>query len=172
MLQGREASFISRPALSRDGDHEVRSMDARRSLVAAGLLGFLGVALGAFGAHALKDWLATLADGPDRLAWWQTAVSYHLWHALLLFGAGLWRASTPAGSPVNGPLQGAAVACALGIALFSGSLYAMTLTGIRVLGAVTPLGGVAFLVAWGCIAWAALRRRAVADEPAPGAGQT
>lgn len=128
-------------------------MNDRLPLVAAGALGFLGVALGAFGAHALKTWLATLPDGVDRLAWWQTGVQYHIWHALLLVGIGVWLPSGPAG-----PLRVAAFAVVAGIVLFSGSLYAMTLTGVRVLGAVTPFGGVAFLVAWAALAIAAFRR--------------
>lgn len=127
-------------------------MNDRLPLALAGILGFLGVALGAFGAHALKSWLATLPDGADRLAWWHTGVQYHLWHALLLVGIGVWLPSGP-----SGPLRVAAIAVVAGIALFSGSLYAMTLTGVRVLGAVTPFGGVAFLVAWAALAIAAFR---------------
>jgi uncharacterized membrane protein YgdD (TMEM256/DUF423 family) len=114
---------------------------------AAGL-GFLAVALGAFGAHGLKSRLASLADGADRLEWWKTAAQYHLAHALALaLAAGLF-GDTRAG-------RAACVAFALGIALFSGSLYTMTLTGIRWLGAVTPLGGLALLAGWALLAAAA-----------------
>jgi uncharacterized membrane protein YgdD (TMEM256/DUF423 family) len=123
---------------------------SRFFLTAAGILGALGVGLGAFGAHGLKGWLKTLDDGADRLAWWHTGVQYHVWHALLLAAVGLVLAHTD-----STPARVAGVACLVGIALFSGSLYAMTFTGIRVLGAVTPLGGVAFLVAWIALAVAA-----------------
>jgi uncharacterized membrane protein YgdD (TMEM256/DUF423 family) len=112
----------------------------------AAALAFLGVALGAFGAHALKSRLS-----PDLLAVWHTGVLYHLVHALALFALALYaRATGPAGTAV--PITAPAVAFALGIALFSGSLYALALTGIRPLGAVTPFGGLAFLFAWGWIA--------------------
>lgn len=117
-------------------------------LVLGGVLGALGVGLGAFGAHALKTALETAEDGPARLAWWHTATQYHLWHALLIVALGVW--ATP------GRRVGAAgVSAAVGILLFSGSLYAMTLTGIRALGAVTPLGGAAFILAWLLVALAA-----------------
>ncbi|MET0283923.1 MAG: DUF423 domain-containing protein [Polyangiales bacterium] len=114
----------------------------------AASLGFLAVALGAFGAHGLKTRLGPLADGADRLAWWNTAAQYHLAHALALaLAAGLF-GDTRLG-------RSACVAFALGIALFSGSLYTMTLTGIRWLGAVTPLGGLGMLAGWALLAAAA-----------------
>jgi uncharacterized membrane protein YgdD (TMEM256/DUF423 family) len=113
--------------------------------IAAGL-GFLGVALGAFGAHALKARLS-----PDLLAVWQTGVLYHLIHALALLALALYaRAAGPGAGPVS--IAAPAAAFALGIVLFSGSLYALALTGIRPLGAVTPFGGLSFLFAWGWIA--------------------
>lgn len=116
-------------------------------LVLGGVLGALGVGLGAFGAHALKASLEAAEDGATRLAWWHTATQYHLWHALLIVALGVWGQS--------GRRVGAAGVCAaVGILLFSGSLYAMTLTGIRALGAVTPLGGAAFIVAWVLVALA------------------
>lgn len=113
----------------------------------AAALGFLGVALGAFGAHALKARLT-----PDLLAIWQTGVLYHLIHALALLALGLYARAAASPSPITVP------ACSFlaGIALFSGSLYALALTGIRPLGAITPFGGVAFLFAWGWIAIKAL----------------
>lgn len=108
----------------------------------AAALGFLGVALGAFGAHALKARLT-----PELLAVWQTGVLYHLIHALALLALALYaRAAAPAS--ITAP----AAALVLGIALFSGSLYALALTGIRPLGAITPFGGLSFLFAWGWIA--------------------
>lgn len=128
----------------------------RTALVAAGILGFLGVALGAFGAHALKGWLGAQPDGDVRLGWWQTGVQYHVWHALLLAVVGTWLTSAP--PALAGPLRVAAAGVLAGVVLFSGSLYAMTLSGVRALGAITPLGGVAFLVAWAALAVAAWRR--------------
>ncbi|MFO0582787.1 MAG: DUF423 domain-containing protein [Anaeromyxobacter sp.] len=107
----------------------------------------LAVAAGAFGAHALKARL-----GPDLLAIWDTGARYHLAHALGLFAVA-WAATR---------FPGAAVAWAgwllvLGTVLFSGSLYALALSGVRALGAVTPFGGVAFIAGWLCLAWAAWR---------------
>ena len=121
-------------------------------LLLAGLNGFLAVALGAFGAHGLKGRLEPLADGALRLGWWQTAAQYHLAHALALGLVALLADRVGGGLP-----RTAGWAFQVGILLFSGSLYAMTLGGVRALGAVTPLGGVALLVGWACVAMAALR---------------
>jgi len=114
--------------------------------------GFTAVALGAFGAHALRGRLQGAADGAQRLEWWHTAASYHLAHAVALGIAALVleRATSAAASA-------AGWAFLLGILLFSGSLYAMSLSGVRALGAVTPFGGLAFLVGWGSLFWAALK---------------
>lgn len=124
-----------------------------RSLAIAGILGFLAVALGAFGAHGLEGWLSTLPEGAKRLAWWHTGVQYQLWHALLLVGIGLWRRTDDSKA-----LQVATVLVFAGCVLFSGSLFAMTLSGIKMLGAITPLGGLAFLGAWLCVVIAARRQ--------------
>ncbi|MCL4761848.1 MAG: DUF423 domain-containing protein [Burkholderiales bacterium] len=122
-------------------------MTARAALVAGSLLLFAAVALGAFGAHALKARLT-----PDLQGVWQTAVQYHAWHALALLAVGLVLLVRPqAGAGLAGWLFVA------GIVLFSGSLYAMALTGVRGLGAVTPFGGVAFLAGWLAFAWSAWR---------------
>jgi len=120
----------------------------RTALQLAGLLGFLGVALGAFGAHGLKKALAGKPDEAQRHAWWQTAAHYHLIHALAigLAAAVHGHGHTSAGWLFLG-----------GIVLFSGSLYLMTLTGIRALGAVTPFGGLLFLAGWVAIGVEALR---------------
>lgn len=118
-------------------------------LVLAGVLGFAGVALGAFGAHGLEGWLAGAEDGAKRLEWWETGTHYHLVHALaigLAAIAGRSRAQSVA-----------AIAFAIGVLLFSGSLYAMTLGAPRILGAVTPFGGVSFLVGWIALAWCGVR---------------
>lgn len=119
----------------------------RTALLLASLAGFSGVALGAFGAHGLKSRLASRPDGEQRLAWWQTGAQYHLVHALAIGLA----AARP--SPMH---HGSALAPWLfvaGIALFSGSLYTMALTGVRKLGAVTPLGGLAFLAGWAALGY-------------------
>jgi uncharacterized membrane protein YgdD (TMEM256/DUF423 family) len=123
-------------------------MSARLALTLAALLLFAAVGLGAFGAHALKARLA-----PDMLAIWQTAVQYHAWHALALLAIGLYMMHRP-DAPVIGVAAWLFVA---GIALFSGSLYALALSGTRALGAITPFGGVAFLAGWLAFAWAAWR---------------
>ncbi|MBK7151703.1 MAG: DUF423 domain-containing protein [Sandaracinaceae bacterium] len=117
----------------------------RALMMMAGVHGFLAVALGAFGAHGLRASLAELEDGARRLEWWSTAAQYHLVHALAIGVAALLMARAP------GPAAVAGVAFSVGAVLFSGSLYTMTLTGIRGLGAVTPLGGLAFLVGWAAL---------------------
>jgi uncharacterized membrane protein YgdD (TMEM256/DUF423 family) len=108
------------------------------------VLGFLGVALGAFGAHALKDRLS-----PAALQIWNTAVLYHLLHAVALLALGLY-ARTAGGADV----KTAAGLFLAGVAVFSGSLYALALSGIKPLGAVTPIGGLCFLAGW---AWLAVK---------------
>ncbi|MBK9606245.1 MAG: DUF423 domain-containing protein [Betaproteobacteria bacterium] len=122
-------------------------MPARLTLFAAAIAMAFAVALGAFGAHALKARLAA-----DALAVWQTAVQYHAWHALGLLGIGLWQRQ----APESCALRVAALLLAAGIVLFSGSLYALALTGARGLGAVTPFGGIAFIAGWLALAKAAL----------------
>ena len=124
----------------------------RLFLVLAGVFGFLGVALGAFGAHGLKGRLEAAADGAQRLGWWQTGAQYHLIHALALVAAA-YLASRSAGTAASV----AGYCFAGGIVLFSGSLYVMTLTGVRVLGAVTPFGGLLMLVGWAAVVVAALK---------------
>jgi len=109
----------------------------------AAVLAFLGVALGAFGAHALRDRLS-----PALLQVWNTAVLYHLLHAVALFALGLFMRATGA------QLATGAWLLTAGVIVFSGSLYALALSGIKPLGAITPLGGVLFLAGW---AWLALK---------------
>lgn len=124
----------------------------------------LAVALGAFGSHALKTRL-----GPDLLAVWHTAVTYQMAHALGLLFIGLLLQHHNAASLANPQnptpssqtrqprqthlLQRAALLMLAGIVIFCGSLYLLALTGQRWLGAITPLGGVAFLSAWATLAW-------------------
>ena len=127
-------------------------MTERFLLALAGANGFLAVTLGAFGAHGLKARLSGLSDGLQRLGWWETAAHYHLMHALAL---GLCAQLLARG--LGTAVQAAGVCFTLGILLFSGSLYAMTLTGITKLGMITPLGGLLFLAGWTAIVVAALR---------------
>lgn len=106
--------------------------------------------MGAFGAHGLEGYLAGLEDGVQRLEWWHTAAHYHLIHSVALAVVALIALEPRSGSQ---SLSGAAFLG--GILVFSGSLYAMTLTGVRVLGAITPIGGLLFLVGWATLARAA-----------------
>lgn len=121
----------------------------RSITLAAGLLGFLGVALGAFGAHALKATL--LANG--QLDSWKTAVFYQLIHAVALLALAGWRDAQAAS-------VGKIAACWIGgVVLFSGSLYWLALGGpIKLLWPFTPLGGVALLVGWGILIFTARKR--------------
>ena len=120
-------------------------MDKNFLLIGA-LGGFTGVALGAFGAHALRSRLSA-----DMLAVFETGVRYQMYHALAIIAVGL----------ILGRMGGWLFATAgwlftAGIVLFSGSLYLLALTGVTTFGAITPLGGLAFLAGWACLAVAAL----------------
>ena len=108
---------------------------------------FLAIALGAFGAHGLRQRLS-----PDMLAIFETGVRYHVYHALALLAVA-WVADKNPESFANA----AGWAFILGIAVFSGSLYILSISGIRWLGAVTPFGGVALLVGWVLLFLAAAR---------------
>ncbi len=119
-------------------------MTARLAATIGALLGALGVILGAFGAHALRAHLE-----PHDLETFETAVRYQMYHAVALFGAA-WLLSRNA--PYAAPAAWAFVA---GVAIFSGSLYLLVATGQRWLGAVTPLGGLAFIAGWLLLALAA-----------------
>jgi uncharacterized membrane protein YgdD (TMEM256/DUF423 family) len=114
-------------------------------LLIGGLAGFISVAFGAFGAHALRGRLS-----PEMLAVFETAVRYQMYHALAVLVVGLIMAR------LGGWLFAAAGwLFTAGIVLFSGSLYALALTGVTTLGAITPLGGLAFLAGWACLIVAA-----------------
>ena len=102
---------------------------------------------GAFGAHGLKEIL-----GDKELEWWRTAVRYQAWHSLGLFVVHFLSAGAP-----GRLLRAAGILFLVGIILFSGSLYAMSLTEIRVLGAVTPIGGLSWTVGWILLAVASTR---------------
>ena len=121
---------------------------AKIFLAAGGLAALVAVALGAFGAHALKGRLS-----PELLTVWHTAVEYHLFHALGLLAVGLVAAQLAESTL----LKWSGWLMLAGIVLFSGSLYALALTGLRWLGAVTPAGGVAFIAAWALFVIAILR---------------
>ncbi len=120
-----------------------------RTFVAIGaLLGGLAVAAGAFGAHALEGRLSL-----ERMDVYQTAARYQMYHALALVGVGILArtfTARPAGLAYAGWLFVA------GVLVFCGTLYALAFGAPRWLGAVTPLGGVAFIGGWACLAWAAL----------------
>ena len=120
-------------------------MDKTFLLIGA-VTGFLAVMLGAFGAHGLRARLS-----PEMMAVFETGVRYQMYHALAILAVGLMIPN------LGGWLiRMSGWAFAIGIVLFSGSLYALALTGVTVLGAVTPLGGLAFLIGWACLVVAAL----------------
>jgi uncharacterized membrane protein YgdD (TMEM256/DUF423 family) len=138
-------------------------MQSRHFIALAALCMLLAVAAGAFGAHALRAVLSA-----DLLAVWQTAVLYQMVHGLGLLAIGILLMHTQATQATQATpptpqrlLRWSGVAMLLGIVLFSGSLYLLALTGIRGLGAITPFGGLAFLFAWGCLAWWAWRASVV-----------
>jgi uncharacterized membrane protein YgdD (TMEM256/DUF423 family) len=113
-------------------------VNSGRTLAVAGLLLALATASGAFGAHALKGHLPA-----GRLELWETAVRYHFLQALGLLGVGLTLRALDSGA-----LRAAAALIAVGIVLFSGSLYALALGAPRALGVLTPLGGLSWIIAW------------------------
>jgi uncharacterized membrane protein YgdD (TMEM256/DUF423 family) len=119
----------------------------RPFFVVGAVFGALGVAAGAFGAHALKARLA-----PEMLAVFETGVRYQLVHALGLLAVS-WAGTRWASAFIHA----AGWMFAVGILLFSGSLYVMCLTGARALGAITPIGGAAFIAGWLLLAWGAWR---------------
>lgn len=120
-------------------------MPAGGLLILAALSGATGVALGAFGAHALKARLVANAT----LSTWETAVQYHLVHALALLVLAVWlRVALPNTAGGLGSVSTAGLLFFVGILLFSGSLYGLALGGPRWLGPVTPLGGLCFIVGW------------------------
>jgi uncharacterized membrane protein YgdD (TMEM256/DUF423 family) len=124
-------------------------MKPRPTLLAAGLLGLTGVALGAFGAHALRD---TLLERGMTTAW-ETASRYQLLHAVALLGAAVCLRT---GSVASQRWLGRAALCwTVGTIIFAGSLYALALGGPRWLGPVTPVGGLALMAGWICVVVAA-----------------
>ncbi len=124
-------------------------MHARTTLMIAAIAGFLAVALGAFGAHGLKNLVSA-----DMLKVYQTGVQYHLVHATVLLGLGVWQAVNRQAA-VAIWLSRASWLMIIGLLLFSGSLYLLTMTGIRPLGIITPFGGTSWLAGWVCVLLAA-----------------
>jgi uncharacterized membrane protein YgdD (TMEM256/DUF423 family) len=118
----------------------------RSALIVAAISGALAVGLGAFGAHGLRSWVT-----PERLEIWRTAVQYQMFHTLALLVVGL------VGAELD--VRWTRRLFTLGILVFSGSLYLLVLTGLGVLGAVTPVGGLALIAGWLALAWAAWQRR-------------
>jgi len=121
----------------------------RTFLAIAAIAGGLAVAAGAFGSHALAERLP-----PERLSAFETGARYLMFHALALAAVALALGRWPSAA---GWIQASGWCFVAGMLLFSGSLFMLTLTGVRWLGAITPLGGVAFLLGWGCLLVAAVR---------------
>jgi len=117
-------------------------------LISAGIFGFLSVAFGAFGAHSLKN----ILDDYGRSIY-EKAVLYQMFHTMALFAVGLMQYFDKEAS-----LSGAGWGFFIGIFLFSGSLYLLAVTGIKWLGAVTPVGGLAFLFGWFWLVWTLAKR--------------
>lgn len=124
-------------------------------LAACGLLGFSGVGLGALGAHALRDRL-----NPDKLRAWNTAVQYQLLHTVCIFSVAL-ATKSPAmqaalGKAAVSRLKLASHLWLAGLLMFSGSIYGLVLTEIKILGPITPIGGLAMMAGWLAVAAAAI----------------
>ncbi|MEM8737120.1 MAG: DUF423 domain-containing protein [Planctomycetota bacterium] len=142
-------------------------MSPRQILIGAGVVGLTGVLAGAFGAHGL----ASRGVSAEALGWWETGARYQLGHAAVLLGCGVWAARTDRGAGAQRRLLGvAAWAFLLGVAVFAGTLYAMTLGAPRWLGAVTPVGGLSLMVGWGLLAaagwWERKAERGATDNDA------
>ncbi len=115
------------------------------------VFGLIGVALGAFGTHGLR---AYFDANPSLEATFETGIQYHLIHALALIGTA-WAANTFTGNRSRRWTRAAGWLFVMGIILFSGSLYVLSMANVRFMGAVAPLGGVSFITGWACLAIAA-----------------
>lgn len=124
-------------------------MSPKAAIIIGSMLGFLSVATGAFGAHAWKSFLTET----NRLATFETAVQYQMYHALAIILTGILGFILP-----KTDFSLVTLLFLLGILIFSGSLYLLCASGIRWLGAITPLGGTAFLAAWLLLAWKLFRQ--------------
>jgi uncharacterized membrane protein YgdD (TMEM256/DUF423 family) len=135
-------------------------MTANFPLVAGSLLGAVAVGLGAFGAHWLRDavthWGLDGAEQSRRLEIWDTAVRYQMYHALALLAVGVLAGRT--GTDMTRPLVVATWLFVAGVAIFSGCLYALVVTGLKVLGAIVPIGGTALIAGWLVLAYAVVSR--------------
>lgn len=123
-------------------------MNNRNVLLLGAILMALAVLLGAFGAHALKNSLS-----PEMLAVYKTGVEYQFYHALGLLAIGL------IGFHIKSKwIRWSGILLIAGILIFSGSLYALSISGIKILGAITPIGGLSFVAGWICLAFAIIKR--------------
>lgn len=120
-------------------------MTDRVWLLIGSIYGFVAVALGAFGAHALKERLSA-----EMLSVWRTAVEYQFYHALALLLVGVLSRQMPSAT-----LNAAGLCFTVGVLLFSGSLYVLALSDVSVFGAITPFGGILFLAGWALLVWTA-----------------
>lgn len=125
-------------------------MNSRQTLLIATISGFIAVALGAFGAHALKPLLVA----NNRLDTFELASRYQFYHTLVLLAIGIWQSQNK-----SRLLGNAAIFILAGILIFSGSLYFLSLTGNTKLGMITPIGGVGLLIGWVCLLLVALKTR-------------
>lgn len=125
----------------------VVTSEVRRMLVLGALLAGLSVAAGAFGAHGLRSFVAT-----DQLANWEVAARYQMYHALAIILVAWMSTHWP-----NRSLLWAGRLFLVGIAIFSGMLYTLVISGQKILGAIVPIGGVAFLIGWGLLAYGLAR---------------
>lgn len=121
----------------------------RFTIISGGFFCMLAVAFGAFGAHALQDFLIE----QQRTETYETAVQYQFYHAISLLFLALFLKQYP----TSNYLKYAIYCMFAGIIIFSGSLYVLCLTGLGILGAITPIGGVLFIIAWICLIVAALK---------------
>ena len=128
----------------------IESMDSRFAFRISSILGLLAIALGAFGAHGLEKTLVA----NETVDIWDTAVAYHLPHAILLAILALSR-------PFSKAIW---ISMTLGVLIFSGTLYVLALTNIKWLGAITPIGGTLMMVAWGMLAFSGWVNKAIPSE--------
>jgi uncharacterized membrane protein YgdD (TMEM256/DUF423 family) len=137
----------------------VSTQQTRNALILAGIFGLIGVGLGALGAHGLR---ANLLER-GTLAAFETGARYHMFHVLAIFAAAVWlhRATGQPAAYVNWAVS----LWAMGIVLFSGSLYWLALGGPRWLGPITPIGGVAFLIGWAAVLVAGLKLERADVQP-------
>jgi uncharacterized membrane protein YgdD (TMEM256/DUF423 family) len=131
-------------------------MNPKIWIILAGLLGAAGVSLGAYHAHGLEEWLEKRgldsAEVAGRMHNCEVAVRYQMYHALALAAVGILALRQNTGS-----LTVAGVCFFLGVLIFSGLLYGIVFTGVKILGAIVPIGGVLLIVGWLALAWAAVR---------------